>query len=157
MKHRVLVLMGSEHDREIMETAAPYYKYFGIQADYVVSSAHRQPDHTAELAATARSQGYSAIVCGAGMAAHLAGAAAARTDLPVIGVPLPGGIMDGLDALLATVQMPKGLPVATMAVGKPGAVNAAVFCAVLISLYDEEVRRRLGQFRAAGCTLPPTR
>lgn len=128
-KHRVLVLMGSANDSAILDNAKPYFDYFGITADFVVSSAHRQPAQTAELTRNARNKGYGAIVCAAGLAAHLAGVAAANSDLPVIGIPLPGGISDGLDALLSTVQMPGGVPVATFAVGKPGVINAAVFCA----------------------------
>ncbi|MFH0764965.1 MAG: 5-(carboxyamino)imidazole ribonucleotide mutase [Calditrichota bacterium] len=154
--HRVLVLMGSESDREILEKARPYYNYFSIEAELIVSSAHRNPQRTTELASQARAQGYEAIVCGAGMAAHLAGVCAAHSDLPVIGVPLKGGLMDGLDALLATVQMPRGIPVATLAVGVAGAINSAVLCARMFSLFDPEMRRRLEEFIHSGCTLPET-
>ncbi|MDP8229253.1 MAG: 5-(carboxyamino)imidazole ribonucleotide mutase, partial [Candidatus Electryoneaceae bacterium] len=136
-----------------MAAAQPYFSYFGIQADYVVSSAHRNPEMTAELARTARDKGYSVIICAAGMAAHLAGVCAAHSILPVIGVPLAGGILDGIDALLSTVQMPKGVPVATFAVGKAGAVNSAVFCARILSLESNAIHRRLVDFRAAGCKL----
>ena len=137
-----------------MESAQPYFEYFGISAEFVVSSAHRNPANTAALAGSARSNGYSAIVCGAGMAAHLAGVCAAYSDLPVIGVPLSGGISDGLDALLSTVQMPAGVPVATFAVGKAGAVNAAVFIARMLSLSDEKLQSRLTEFIKNGCKLP---
>src|SRR4030042_2925603 len=95
MKYKVLVLIGSKSDLEVMESAKPYFKYFAIQADFNVSSAHRDPDQTAQLARTARNEGYQAIVCGAGMAAHLAGVAAAHSDLPVIAVPLKGGTQIG--------------------------------------------------------------
>ncbi|MBM3326999.1 MAG: AIR carboxylase family protein [Calditrichaeota bacterium] len=151
---KVLVLIGSPNDAAVMESARPYYGYFGIQADVVVSSAHRQPDKTRELTGRARENGYSAIVCGAGLAAHLAGVAAAHSDLPVIGVPLAGGIADGLDALLATVQMPAGVPVATLAVGKPGAINAAVLCARIFSLGDSEIQSKLANFIKNGARLP---
>jgi len=152
--YRVLVLMGSERDLPILEAAKPYFAYFGIEAEFIVSSAHRNPEKTANLAAGARQNGYSAIICGAGMAAHLAGVCAAYSGLPVIGVPLPGGIEDGLDALLSTVQMPAGVPVATFAVGKAGAINAAVFIARILSLSDMMIAGHLNDFRAAGCRLP---
>lgn len=137
----------------ILQASAPYFKYFGIEADYAVSSAHRNPERTAKLATEARSAGYSVIVCGAGMAAHLAGVCAAFSDLPIIGVPLPGGIEDGMDALLSTVQMPAGVPVATFAVGKAGAINAAVFTARLLSLIHPELVAKLAEFRAQGSRL----
>jgi phosphoribosylaminoimidazole carboxylase PurE protein len=153
-KERVLIILGSPTDQEVMSASLPYYHYFGIGADIVISSAHRNPDITANLAQTARQEGYSAIVCGAGMAAHLAGACTAHSDLPVIGVPLPGGMMDGLDALLSTVQMPKGVPVATMSVGKAGSINSAVFLARMLSLNNDAILTRLNDFRSAGCKLP---
>jgi len=151
--YKALILMGSERDLPILEASKPYFEYFGIAPVYAVSSAHRNPDKTAELARTARTNGYSVIVCGAGMAAHLAGVCAAYSDLPVIGVPLPGGIEDGMDALLSTVQMPAGVPVATFAVGKAGAINAAVFTARILSLTDPAITRRLVEFQTAGCRL----
>lgn len=151
---RVLVLMGSEKDAPILDAARPYFDYFGLSAEYVVSSAHRHPQRTAELAATARERGFVAIICGAGMAAHLAGVCAAHSDLPVIGVPLDGGIGNGLDALLSTVQMPAGVPVATVAVGKAGAVNAALLVARILGLSDADIRQRLEAIRANGCRLP---
>lgn len=146
--------MGSKNDSATLEAALPYYNFFEIDADFIVSSAHRNPLQTAELASSARSNGYCAIVCGAGMAAHLAGVCAAYSDLPVIGVPLAGGISDGLDALLSTVQMPGGVPVATFAVGKAGAINAAVFIARLLSLSNDNLKSKLEQFHALGCKLP---
>jgi phosphoribosylaminoimidazole carboxylase PurE protein len=152
--NRVLVLMGSRSDLEVMEAAKPYYEFFGIVADYQVCSAHRQPEQTAELARTARRKGYSAIICGAGMAAHLAGICAAHSDLPVVAVPLPGGVLDGLDALLSSVQMPAGVPVATLTIGKVGAINSAVFTARILSLSDPEILTQLTRFREAGCRLP---
>ena len=156
-KFRVLIIMGSPGDMEAMQASEPYYEYFGIAVEYVVSSAHRDPAATAELVSTARSRGFSALVCGAGMAAHLAGMAAAHSDLPVIGVPLKGGVMDGLDALLATVQMPAGVPVATLAVGRAGAINSAVLCARIFALSDAAIEHKLALFRAAGSKLPEAR
>ncbi len=151
---KVLVLMGSEKDAPVLDSSRPYFHYFGIEAEFIVSSAHRNPVMTASLATAARSRGYSAIVCAAGMAAHLAGVCAAHSDLPIIGIPLSGGISDGLDALLSTVQMPAGVPVATFAVGKAGAINSVVFIARILSLTDEGIAAKLTQFRAAGCRLP---
>jgi 5-(carboxyamino)imidazole ribonucleotide mutase len=146
--------MGSESDRKTVEASRPYFDFFNIEVDYIISSAHRNPEKTAEIAQSARSKGYSAIICAAGMAAHLAGVCAAKSDLPVIGIPLKGGLMDGLDALLSTVQMPKGVPVATFAVGTAGCVNAAVFCARMFSLYDEAINIELSQFIDNGCVIP---
>lgn len=154
MKHRVLFLIGSESDRKIAEQSFPYYEYFEIKVELIVSSAHRNPGDTVELARSARKNGFSAIVCGAGMAAHLAGVCAGNSDLPVIGVPLSGGILDGLDALLSTVQMPKGVPVATLAVGKSGAINSAVLCARILSLTSEEIHNRLTRFIENGSNIP---
>ena len=153
-KYKVLILIGSESDRKTMEPSHPYFEYFGISADIKVSSAHRNPEVTADLAVNARVNGYQIIICGAGMAAHLAGVCAAHSDLPVIGVPLGGGALDGLDALLSTVQMPSGIPVATFAIGKAGAINSAVFCARILSLMDDEIALKLKQFRQLGSKLP---
>ncbi len=153
-RDKVLILMGSPSDQGTMSAALPYYEYFGITTEVIVSSAHRNPDRTAKLAADARANGYCAIVCGAGMAAHLAGVCAAHSDLPILGVPLPGGIQDGMDALLSTVQMPKGVPVATFAVGKAGAINCAVFIARFLSMTNSDIHDRLKKFQAAGCKIP---
>lgn len=119
-----------------------------------ISSAHRNPEQTARLAREARSQGVAVLVCGAGMAAHLAGAVAAHSTLPVIGVPLDASPLGGLDALLATVQMPAGIPVATLAVGKAGAINAAVLAARILSVGDADMARKLDAFMEAGARLP---
>ncbi|MDP2360839.1 MAG: 5-(carboxyamino)imidazole ribonucleotide mutase [bacterium] len=150
---QVLILMGSESDRAVFEAALPYYRHFGIQAEMKVSSAHRNPEQTARLAREARRAGVAVIVCGAGMAAHLAGVVAAHSSLPVIGVPLDASPLGGLDALLATVQMPAGIPVATVAIGKAGAINAAVLAARILSLGDPELAARLDAFMAAGARL----
>jgi 5-(carboxyamino)imidazole ribonucleotide mutase len=116
-------------------------------------SAHRNPDQVHEFSAQARDKGFGVIIAGAGMAAHLAGAVKAKTTLPVIGVPLPGGISDGMDALLATVQMPKGVPVATVTVGQAGAINAAVLAAEILSLSDAEIADKLTAYKARGAKL----
>ena len=151
---RVLYLMGSESDRALVELSKPYFDFFNIEVEYKVSSAHRNPTLTAELASSARQNGFSAVICAAGMAAHLAGIFAAHSDLPVIGVPLSGGMMDGLDALLSTVQMPGGVPVATLAVGKAGVINSAVLCARIFSLFDEKIHEKLAEFIMSGSKLP---
>ena len=151
---KVLFLMGSESDRETVESSRPFFDYFGIPVDFIIASAHRNPEKVAKLASQARSNGYGAVVCAAGMAAHLAGVCAAYCDLPVLGVPLKGGMQDGLDALLSTVQMPRGIPVATFAVGKHGAINAAIFCARMFSLNNQEVEGHLQKFISAGCKIP---
>ena len=153
MNGKAAILIGSESDRHIMESSRPYYEYFDIEMDLRVISAHRNPDEVSRFASSARDNGYHVLIGAAGMAAHLAGALKANSTLPVIGVPLPGGIEDGMDALLSTVQMPKGVPVATMAVGKAGAINAAILTAEIISLQNESVAEKLNEFKAAGSTL----
>ena len=145
---RVAILMGSPNDADKMAPAAATLERYGIEADVRVMSAHRSPAEVAEFTRSARDDGYTAIICGAGMAAHLAGAVAAHTTLPVIGVPLSGGAINGWDALLATVQMPKGIPVGTLAVGSAGAVNAALLAVSMLSLADEALRDRYLAFRA---------
>jgi 5-(carboxyamino)imidazole ribonucleotide mutase len=137
--------MGSPNDREKMQPAVDTLERFGIEADVRVLSAHRTPAAVAELASSARDQGYSAFICGAGMAAHLAGAVAANTTLPVIGVPLSGGALNGVDALYATVQMPKGIPVATVAID--GAMNAALLVVEMLALGDESLVKALDDHR----------
>lgn len=145
---KVAVLMGSESDAKAMGPAREWLERFGIEADVRVLSAHRDPDAVGRYAERAREDGIGAIICGAGMAAHLAGAVAARTTLPVIGVPLSGSALSGLDALLATVQMPRGVPVATVAVD--GAANAAVLAAQILAVADGDLAGRLAAFKAAG-------
>src|SRR5688572_6674065 len=137
--------MGSATDKDKMKPAAETLARFGVEADVRVLSAHRTPAKVAELASTARENGYSAFICGAGMAAHLAGAVAANTTLPVVGVPLSGGALNGVDALYATVQMPKGIPVATVAVD--GAMNAALLVVQMLSLNDEKLAELLAEHR----------
>lgn len=145
MTYKVAVLMGSASDAEKMAPAAETLARFGIEADVRVLSAHRAPGAVATLAATAREQGFAAFICGAGMAAHLAGAVAANTTLPVIGVPLSGSALDGIDALLSTVQMPKGIPVATVAVD--GAMNAALLVVQMLAIADAALAEQLADHR----------
>ena len=145
MSYKVAVLMGSPNDRDKMQPAVDMLERFGIEADVRVHSAHRTPAKVAELASTARDQGYAAFICGAGMAAHLAGAVAAHTTLPVVGVPLSGGALNGVDALYATVQMPKGIPVATVAID--GSQNAALLVVQMLAITDADLSRQLADHR----------
>jgi len=150
---KVAILMGSETDRPVMEAALPYLDHFQVPYEVHILSAHRNPDQVARFAAGARENGFGVLIAGAGMAAHLAGAVKAHSTLPVIGVPLPGGVADGLDALLSTVQMPRGVPVATVSVGKAGAINAAVLAVEILALDDPALHERLEQFRSRGAKL----
>jgi len=150
---QVAVIFGSKSDLKYWEESKKYLAYFNISSELMILSAHRTPDEVAELAKNARKDGIQIIIAGAGMAAHLAGAVAAHTDLPVLGVPLPGGILDGTDALLSTVQMPAGVPVATFAVGTAGLRNACVFAAQILSLNDPELVSKLEEFKASGSRL----
>lgn len=147
---KVAVLMGSASDRPKMAPALELLASFGVEGTEHVVSAHRSPDQAVELATRARGNGYGALICGAGMAAHLAGAVAARTTLPVIGVPLSGGAIGGLDALFATVQMPRGVPVATVAVD--GAVNAALLAIEILAVTDAQLAEKLADYRAQWST-----
>ena len=144
---QVAILMGSASDLTAMSEAARELKGLGVPFEVEVTSAHRTPDRTAAYVREAEARGVKVFVVGAGMAAHLAGAVAANTTRPVIGVPLPGGVLDGLDALLATVQMPKGIPVATTAVGKAGAGNAGLLAAQILALGDPELAAKLKAHR----------
>jgi 5-(carboxyamino)imidazole ribonucleotide mutase len=143
MAGKVLILMGSRSDAEVMGEASRTLSELGIPCTTTVSSAHRSPGRTRKLAREAEAEGYSVIIAGAGAAAHLAGAVAAETVLPVIGVPLASSPLSGLDALLSTAQMPGGVPVATMAVGRAGAQNAAYLAAQIIALSDRKLRMKL--------------
>src|SRR3954452_12221070 len=138
--------MGSPNDRDKMAPAVKTLTEFGLEPDERVLSAHRTLQAVVELARSARENGYVAFICGAGMAAHLAGAVAAHTTLPVVGVPLSGGALNGVDALYATVQMPKGIPVATVAID--GAQNAALLVVEMLAISDEGLAKRLADFRA---------
>src|SRR5436305_5937144 len=137
--------MGSPNDRDKMAPAVKTLEEFGLEPDERVLSAHRTPDAVVEMARGARDNGYVAFICGAGMAAHLAGAVAANTTLPVVGVPLSGGALNGVDALYATVQMPKGIPVATVAIH--GAMNAALLAAQMLAITDAALAKRPDQRR----------
>jgi 5-(carboxyamino)imidazole ribonucleotide mutase len=145
---KVAVLMGSASDKEKMAGAVDMLTRFGIEVDERVLSAHRNPDEVAELARSARDRGYVAFICGAGLAAHLSGVVAAHTTLPVIGVPLSGGALNGVDALYSTVQMPRGIPVATVAID--GSANAAILVVEMLSITDEGLAKQLEEFRAGG-------
>ena len=146
MGYKVAVLMGSPNDGDKMAPAAATLDRYGIEADVRVMSAHRSPAMVSEFISGARDAGYQAVICGAGMAAHLAGAAAAHTTLPVIGVPLSGGAINGWDSLLAPVQMPKGIPVATVAVD--GAMNAALLVVQMLAVNDPALVVELEAHRA---------
>lgn len=139
--------MGSPNDADKMRPAVETLTAFGIEADERVMSAHRSPAAVADFVSGAREAGYVAIIAGAGMAAHLAGACAAHTTLPVVGVPLSGGALNGIDALYATVQMPKGIPVATVAID--GALNAALLVVQMLAITDEDLAQRLADDREA--------
>jgi phosphoribosylaminoimidazole carboxylase PurE protein len=147
-KPLVCILMGSDSDYEIMVEAAKALDQFGIPFEMTVSSAHRTPERTAGIVRSARERGIRVIIAGAGAAAHLAGVVAAETTLPVIAVPIDCTSLHGLDALFAMVQMPAGIPVATMAIGKPGARNAGLFAVQLLALYDADLTRKLVEFKA---------
>src|SRR5580704_47099 len=147
---KVAVLMGSASDKPKMAPAVEMLGQLGIEADEEVMSAHRTPEVVSNFASEAREMGYGAIICGAGMAAHLAGAVAARTTLPVIGVPLSGSALGGVDALYSTVQMPRGIPVATVAID--GAVNAALLAVQILAVSDPELAKKLAEYRAAWVT-----
>jgi 5-(carboxyamino)imidazole ribonucleotide mutase len=142
---KVAVLMGSEKDAAAMQPAADVLERFGVPHEVHVMSAHRTPERVAAFATGARDAGFGAVICGAGKAAHLAGAVAANTTLPVIGVPIAAGKLGGLDALLATVQMPTGIPVATVAVD--GAANAGYLAVALLAMADEDLSARLDDYR----------
>jgi 5-(carboxyamino)imidazole ribonucleotide mutase len=144
---KVAVLMGSPNDRDKMQPAADTLARFGIEADVRVLSAHRTPEAVVELVSSARDDGYVAFICGAGMAAHLAGVVAAHTTLPVVGVPLSSGALNGVDALYATVQMPPGIPVATVAIG--GSQNAALLVVEMLAISDAGLAEQLAADRKA--------
>ena len=143
---KIAVIMGSDSDLPVVEKAINTLKEFGVPYEVHVYSAHRTPDQAADFAMRAREEGFGAIIAAAGMAAHLAGAIAARTTLPVVGIPVKGGAMDGMDALLATVQMPSGMPVATVALN--GAVNAALLCIQMLAIEDTDLAAKLDAKRA---------
>jgi 5-(carboxyamino)imidazole ribonucleotide mutase len=142
------IVMGSTSDWETMKAAAKTLDEFGVPYEAKAMSAHRTPQLVAEWASGAAKRGLKAIIAGAGGAAHLAGMVAAHTTLPVLGVPIPSKHLQGLDSLLATVQMPKGIPVATFAIGEAGAANAALYAIAMLALSDKDLDRKLAEFRA---------
>ena len=144
---KVGIIMGSDSDLPIVQKAVDMLKSLEIPYEVHIYSAHRTPVEARDFAVNARANGFGALICAAGMAAHLAGAIAANTTLPVVGIPCKGGMMDGLDALLATVQMPTGIPVATVAIN--GAANAALLCAQIIAVEDRELAAKLDAKRTA--------
>jgi 5-(carboxyamino)imidazole ribonucleotide mutase len=139
----VSIVMGSDSDLEVMREAAKALDDFGIAYEMDITSAHRSPRRTSEFARQAAGRGIKVIIAGAGGAAHLAGVIAAETTLPVIGVPMPSSSLQGLDALLATVQMPAGIPVATLAIGKAGATNAGILAAQILALSDPALAKKM--------------
>jgi phosphoribosylaminoimidazole carboxylase PurE protein len=149
-KIKVAVLMGSTSDEAVMQACVDGLKYFGIACEVRVMSAHRDPKTVDEFSASAEKNGFRVIIAGAGMAAHLPGVVASRTTIPVIGVPLEGSALGGKDALYSMVQMPTGIPVATVAIGKAGAKNAAVLAAEILALQDEKIKQKLLIFRQKG-------
>jgi 5-(carboxyamino)imidazole ribonucleotide mutase len=146
-KPRVAVIMGSKSDWETMRHAAEMLEALGIASESRVVSAHRTPAWMAKFAAEAEERGLAAIIAGAGGAAHLPGMVAAQTAVPVLGVPVPSQALSGLDSLLSIVQMPGGIPVATFAIGKAGAINAALFAAAILARTDPAVRAALARYR----------
>ena len=145
-KALVSVVMGSDSDLPIMTETTKVLEEFGIDFELILTSAHRTPQRTTKFAASAVGRGIKVIVVGAGAAAHLAGVIASQTTLPVIGIPINATALNGLDALLSTVQMPGGIPVATMAIGTAGAKNAALFAARILALEDKELRTKLSAY-----------
>jgi phosphoribosylamine--glycine ligase len=147
MSAQVLILMGSDSDAAIMSAARDALAEFGIASEMTVASAHRSPERVLRLVSEAPGRGVKVFIVGAGAAAHLAGVVAAHTTLPVVGVPIDSSALKGLDALLSTVQMPPGVPVATVAIGKPGATNAGVLAAQMIALADPAIAARLVDYK----------
>jgi 5-(carboxyamino)imidazole ribonucleotide mutase len=154
---RVAILMGSANDYEVMKEAEQALKALGLDADVRVISAHRTPERLTHFLAGAEEAGIEVIICGAGGAAHLAGVTAAHTLLPVLGVPIDSSPLQGFDALLATVQMPGGIPVGTLGVGKSGARNAGLLAAAIVARKDPAVRKQLAEFRERQSAKVPER
>ncbi len=146
-KPLVGILMGSDNDYDVMVEAALALKSFGVPFEMTVSSAHRTPERTAKYVRSAQGRGIKVLIAGAGAAAHLAGVVAAETTLPVLAVPIDSTALQGLDALLAMVQMPAGIPVATMAIGKAGARNAGLFAVQILAVADESLAGRLADYK----------
>ena len=145
MRKKAAVLMGSDSDLPVVQSAIRTLKDFGVETEVHIMSAHRTPHKVMEFASGARENGFGVIICAAGKAAHLAGVVASHTTLPVIGIPMKSSALDGLDALLSTVQMPKGIPVATVAID--GADNAALLAVQILAVNDEELAKKLQDMR----------
>jgi 5-(carboxyamino)imidazole ribonucleotide mutase len=143
----VSILIGSKSDYEVMKNCTDIFEKFEVKYEFVISSAHRTPARTKEYVTNAEKKGAKVFICAAGMAAHLAGAVASLTIKPVIGVPMKGGAMDGMDAMLSTVQMPSGMPVATVALGKAGATNSAYLAMQILAIEDKELESKLKEDR----------
>jgi 5-(carboxyamino)imidazole ribonucleotide mutase len=143
-----MIIMGSQTDEAVMQECSKWLTWFGIENNMIVASAHRNPDKVRELMVTAKDNGYGVVIAAAGMAAALPGVCSAYTSLPVLGVPLDGGLPGGIDALYSIVQMPAGLPVGTLAVGKAGARNAAALAARILALSDSNVAAKVEAFKA---------
>lgn len=144
---KVMIIMGSATDEAVMSESQKWLNWFGIENEMIVASAHRNPDKVRDLMVNAQSNGYGVVIAAAGMAAALPGVCSAYTSLPVLGVPLDGGLPGGIDALYSIVQMPAGLPVGTLAVGKAGARNAAVLAARILALGNKEIAARVEAFK----------
>ena len=147
MTAKIAIIMGSTSDWSVMESAAETLESLGISYDANVVSAHRTPDRLVAFAKAARAQGYQAIIAGAGGAAHLPGMTAAMTPVPVLGVPIAATVLNGADAMLSIAQMPKGIPVATFAIGQPGAINTALFAAAMLANHDPALAQALDEYR----------
>ena len=147
MKPKVLIVMGSDSDLSLMEEAAKVLEHFNISYQMTISSAHRTPERTVSIVRTAEKNGVEVIIAGAGAAAHLAGVIASHTVLPVIGVPIDSSPLKGIDALFSTVQMPPGIPVAAMAIGKAGAKNAAIFAVEILGIKNPVITSSLKDYR----------
>jgi len=145
----VSIIMGSKRDYDVMKVCANTLEEFGVPYELIISSAYRSPERTNEYIEKSEAKGAQVFIAAAGMAAHLAGALASKTTRPVIGVPMKGGAMDGMDAMLSTVQMPSGMPVATVALGEAGAVNAAYLAMQILALENDELRMKLQEDRIA--------
>ena len=144
----VSIMMGSKSDYSVMEECVKTLEKFGVKYEVIVSSAHRSPERTHQYVKTAEQKGAKVFIAAAGMAAHLAGVVASLSSKPVIGVPMKGGVMDGMDALLSTVQMPAGMPVATVAIGSAGAINSAYLAMQILAIEDEKLALKLKEDRA---------
>ncbi len=157
MADRVGILMGSANDWDVMEPARDVLEGLGVETDVRVISAHRTPERLVRFLEGAEAEGIGVVICGAGMSAHLAGVTAAHTLLPVLGVPIDGSPLNGLDALLSTVQMPGGIPVATFGIGRSGAKNAGLFAAAILGAGDPDLRKRLAEYREEQAAKVPER